>query len=111
MTSNQAGLGIAFLWHAYLLAYRLGLLNKKPRGKYVTLTKAFDPTALMTALKAQGIADAEKLVNDSLPVIFDWLNTSIAMDVPSPFGVIASTVLTELESKATDALNAVEKTL
>lgn len=111
MTISQVGLGLAFFWHGYLLAYRLGLLKPKLKGKYMTLTKAFDPTALVAALKAAGIADAEKLVNDAVPVIFDWLNTSIAMEVPSPFGVIATTVLTELESKATDALNAVEKTI
>jgi len=74
----------------------------------MNLAKAFDPAALVTALKTVGIADAEKLVGDCLPIIFDWINTSVSMDVPAPYGVIASTVLSELENKALAELNALE---
>lgn len=74
----------------------------------MTLTKAFDPTALAEALKATGVADAEKLVNDALPIIFDWLNTSVGMSVPQPYGIIASTVLSELENKALVELKLLE---
>lgn len=77
----------------------------------MTLTKAFDPSALVAALKSAGVADAEKLVNDSLPIVFDWLNTSVSMDIPAPYGLIVSTVLSELETKALAALNAVEATI
>ena len=77
----------------------------------MTLTKAFDPSALVAALKSAGVADAEKLVNDSLPVVFDWLNTSVSMDIPAPYGLIVSTVLSELETKALAALNAAEATI
>jgi hypothetical protein len=72
------------------------------------LSKAFDPAALISALKAAGIADAEKLVNDELPIIFDWLNTSVAMVVPSPYNVIATGVLSDLETKAQAELVALE---
>lgn len=77
----------------------------------MTLTKAFDPSALVAALKSAGVADAEKLVNDSLPIVFDWLNTSVSMDIPAPYGLIVSTVLSELETKALAALNAAEATI
>lgn len=72
------------------------------------LQKPFDPQALIKALKAKGIADAEQLVNDELPVLFDWLNTSVGMVTPAPYGVIVKTVLVELEAKATDAIKALE---
>jgi hypothetical protein len=72
------------------------------------LNKAFDPAALATALKDKGIQDAEKLVNDALPVVFDWLNTSVGMVVPSPYNVIATGVLADLEAKATAALTGLE---
>lgn len=72
------------------------------------LSKAFDPTALITALKTAGIADAEKLVNaDVLPTFFDWLNSSVSMEV-GPYAVIVTGVLTELETKAVAALTAIE---
>lgn len=77
----------------------------------MTLTKAFDPSALVAALKSAGVTDAEKLVNDSLPIVFDWLNTSVSMDIPAPYGLIVSTVLSELETKALAALNAAEATI
>lgn len=75
------------------------------------LSKAFDPAPLIAALKANGVADAEKLVNDELPVIFDWLNTSIGMVVPAPYNVIATGVLSDLEAKATAAIQGVEATI
>lgn len=74
----------------------------------MTLTKAFDPSALVAALKSAGVADSEKLVGDCLPIVFDWLNTSVGMAVPAPYGIIASTVLSELESKALAELNILE---
>lgn len=74
----------------------------------MNLSKPFALTDLATALKAAGIADAEKLVNDALPVIFDWLNSSASAAIPAPYGLIVSTVLAELESKATTAITAVE---
>lgn len=67
----------------------------------MTLSKAFDPTALISALKSAGVADAEKLVNDLLPIVFDWLNTSVGMVAPVPYGAIAQGVLVDLEAKAT----------
>ena len=74
----------------------------------MNLSKPFALTDLGNALKAAGIADAEKLVNDALPVIFDWLNSSAAAAIPAPYGIIVSTVLAELEAKATAAVQAVE---
>ena len=74
----------------------------------MTLTKAFDPSALIAALKTEGIADAEKLVNDLLPIVFDWLNTSVAMEIPAPYNVVAGGVLSDLETKALAALNVLE---
>ena len=74
----------------------------------MTLSKAFDPAPLIAALKANGIADAEKLVSDELPVIFDWLNTSIGLGVPAPYNVIATGVLADLEAKATAEIQALE---
>lgn len=72
------------------------------------LTKAFDPQALIAALKAKGIADAEQLVNDELPVVFDWLNTSVGMVAPAPYGTIAQGVLVDLEQKAMAEIQALE---
>lgn len=72
------------------------------------LTKAFDPNALISALKTAGIADAEKLVNDELPIVFDWLNSSVSMVAPVPYGMIATGVLTDLEAKALDQIKALE---
>jgi hypothetical protein len=74
----------------------------------MTLTKAFDPSALVTALEAAGIADAKKLVGDCLPIVFDWLNTSVAMEIPAPYNVVAGGVLSDLETKALAALNVLE---
>lgn len=74
----------------------------------MTLTKAFDPTALVTALKSAGIADSEKLVNDELPIIFDWLNTSVGMEFAGSMGLIAAEVLSLLENKALAELNVLE---
>lgn len=67
------------------------------------LEKAFDPAALISALKAAGIADAEKLVNDELPVFFDWLNSSIAMEV-GPYAPILTPILGILEQRATEEI-------
>ena len=72
------------------------------------LSKAFDSSALTAALKTAGVADAEKLVNDCLPILFDWLNSSVAVAVPAPYGGIVSIVLSELESKALAELNVLE---
>ncbi len=78
----------------------------------MTLSKAFDPAALALALKKAGIADAEKLVNDELPILFDWLNSSVAMEVAAiPLLAVAVPVLTILEQKALDAVKKVEDTL
>ncbi len=74
----------------------------------MTLAKAFDPAALVDALKTVGVADAEKVVNDCLPIVFDWLNTSVHMAVPAPYGIIASTVLSELENGALAEINSLE---
>ena len=74
----------------------------------MTLTKAFDPSALIAALEAKGIGDAEQLVNDELPIIFDWLNSSVALVVPAPYGMIATGVLSDLEAKATVAIQGLE---
>lgn len=77
------------------------------------LAKAFDPSPLITALKAKGIKDAEQLVNDELPVIFDWLNSSVAMEATSIplLSGIAPIILNELESVATQKLADFEKTI
>lgn len=75
------------------------------------LNKAFDPVALISVLKANGIKDAEQLVNDELPVIFDWLNSSVGMVVPAPYAMIATGILTELEAKAQAEIAALESKL
>ena len=75
----------------------------------MNLSKPFALSDLGAALKAAGIADAEKIVNDCLPIVFDWLNSSAAAEIPAPYGLIVSTVLAELESKATAALVAIEQ--
>lgn len=73
------------------------------------LSKAFDPTALVAALKAKGLVDAEAMVNaDVLPTFFDWLNSSVSMDVPAPYGTIATRILSDLESKALAEIAALE---
>jgi len=72
------------------------------------LNKAFDPTALLAALKTAGVADAEKVLNDALPVFFDWLKTSVGMEFPQPYGMIAAGVLTDLEAKGIAAVQALE---
>lgn len=77
----------------------------------MTLTKAFDPTALISALEAKGINDAKQLVNDELPMIFDWLNSSVAMVVPAPYNVIAGGILSDLEAKAQAEIQALTASL
>lgn len=75
----------------------------------MTLAKAFDPSALIAALKAKGIQDAEQLVNDELPVIFDWLNSSVAIEATTiPLLAMAAPFLTEIEAKVTAAVQAEE---
>ncbi len=74
----------------------------------MTLAKAFDPAALVESLKTAGIADAEKLVNDALPIVFQWLNTSVSMDVPGALGLGAAEVMSLVESKVLAELNALE---
>ncbi len=68
----------------------------------MTLAKAFDPAALVLALKEKGLADAEKLIEtDVLAVLFDWLNSSVAIEVASvPLLAVAIPVLGILEEKA-----------
>jgi len=68
----------------------------------MNLTKAFDAQALVQALKDKGLADAEKLIEaDVLSVLFDWLNSSVAIEVASvPLLAVAVPVLSILESKA-----------
>jgi hypothetical protein len=75
------------------------------------LQKAFDPQALIKALEEKGIKDAEQLVNDELPILFDWLNSSVGMIAPAPYGAIAQTVLGNLEQKALDEIKAFEASL
>ncbi len=68
----------------------------------MNLTKAFDAQALVEALKAKGLADAEKLIEaDVLSVLFDWLNSSVAIEVSAvPLLAVAVPVLSILEEKA-----------
>jgi len=76
------------------------------------LSKAFDPQALVKALESQGVQDAEKLVNDAIPVVFDWINSSVAMEpVPFGLGALVGSILAEVESKAQAALVAAEAKL
>lgn len=78
----------------------------------MTLSKPFDGSALLSSLKAAGIADAEKIINDALPVIFDWLNSSVTLEAANiPLLAVATPVLEVLESKATAAVQALEKQL
>ncbi len=74
----------------------------------MTLTKAFDSSALIEALKAKGLADAEKLIEqDVLAVLFDWLNSSVEIEVASiPLLAVALPVLSLLEAKAVSELKA-----
>ncbi len=76
----------------------------------MTLTKAFDTQALVTALKAKGLADAEKMIEqDVLSVLFDWLNSSVEIEVASvPLLAVAMPVLSILESKAIAELQSLE---
>ncbi len=69
------------------------------------LAKAFDGMALIEALKAKGIADAEKiLTSDIIPVIFDWLNSSVPLEWPNnPYSGVALTALRALEQKILEA--------
>lgn len=48
--------------------------------KTITLTTAWDLKALASALEAIGVPDGEKFVNDGLPVLFDWINSSLALN-------------------------------
>ncbi len=68
----------------------------------MTLTKAFDAQALVDALKAKGLADVEKLIEDDvLAVLFDWLNMSVQIEVASmPLLAVALPVLEIIESKS-----------
>lgn len=69
------------------------------------LIKPFDPKALISALEAKGLQDAERIVtSDILPVFFDWCNSSIKME--GQIGIIMVPVLEILEEKALDALDA-----
>lgn len=72
------------------------------------LQKAFDLQGLVNALKAKGLPDAEKLVaGDLLPVIFDWLNSSVKLEAgANPLIAVAVPVLEVLESKAEQAVDA-----
>lgn len=74
----------------------------------MVLSKAFDLSALASSLKAAGVADAEKLVNDALPEIFDWLNSSVKMVLPGTYGAIAAGVLEDLEAKVQVEIAALE---
>ncbi len=68
----------------------------------MNLAKAFDAQALVQALKDKGLADAEKLIEqDVLSVLFDWLNSSVAIEVAAvPLLAVAVPVLSILEAKA-----------
>lgn len=74
----------------------------------MTLSKAFDPQALISALEAKGLADAKRIVTtDILPVVFDWLNSSAALEfIGNPLFLVAAPYLPVLEQKAIDALSA-----
>lgn len=70
----------------------------------MTLNHAFDPQALIDALKANAVPDAEKVITDkTLPIICDWLNSSIALESPV-IGKVAQPILEVIETKAIDAL-------
>lgn len=73
----------------------------------MTLTKPFDLVALVAALKDKGLVDAEKVVeNDGIKVLFDWLNSSVQMEVASiPLLSMALPVLQVLENKVIDELD------
>lgn len=72
------------------------------------LAKAFDPQALIAALEAKSLVDAKKIVTaDVLPVIFDWLNSSVAIEAKSiPLLIIAQPILSTLEEKVLAEVNA-----
>jgi len=71
------------------------------------LSKAFDPVALIAALKTAGLVDAEKVISDLLPVTFDWLNSSIAMEA-GVYGGFVIPVLGLLEQKAMEQITSLE---
>lgn len=76
------------------------------------LQKPFDLQALINGLKAQGIVDAEKVVNDAVPTFFDWLNSSVQAETSSiPWAGVAIPVLQTLEAKAQTELQALEQKL
>jgi hypothetical protein len=72
----------------------------------MNLQKPFDLQALVEALKAKAIPEAEKFVTkDGLPVLFDWLNSSVKLESASnPLLAMAVPVIEVLESKALDAI-------
>ena len=71
------------------------------------IQKPFDPKALFQALEAKGLPDAEAAANDLIPVIFDWINSSIGME-SGVYGPILQPIVTGLEQKAMDGLKAAE---
>lgn len=103
-------------WHLYLVLVKLGIIKPRPVefkiGGKMDLQKPFDAQALISALKAAGITDAEKLVNDELGIVFDWLNSSVALEVKSiPLLAVAIPVINELEAKALAAIKKVEDSI
>lgn len=58
------------------------------------LTSAWDVKALSAALEKVGVPDGEKFVNDGLPVLFDWVNSSLALNASAVDQALAGVAAT-----------------
>lgn len=102
------------VWHLYLLLAKLGIIRpsngpNQKMGGTMQLSKPFDPLPLIAAMKAAGIPDAEKLVNDQVAIVLDWVNSSVDLETQKiPLLSLAVPALKSLEQKALDALKEVE---
>lgn len=71
----------------------------------MTLTKQFDGAALVSALKAVGLAGAPKLVGDFFTVLFAWIAGSVAAAVSTnPYFLILAGFIPQLVKMVQDGL-------
>lgn len=64
----------------------------------MTLTKAWDTSVLLAALKAKGMPEADGLAKGVVGVVFDWLESSLAFLATSqPLWAIAEPILAQIQ--------------
>lgn len=73
----------------------------------VKISKAWDPKALTDALKKAELPDVLKTINDAIAVLFDWINSSIALNA-SPVEASLMGILTSVEQMALKELAVLE---